>query len=90
MLCHSGVVLLGVKEVKVKGLDGLRLPQAQGADVVRAIADDRHVIRDGDDGLVGKLDADRLVLAAQAPRVTVAGPIVGLLLLEAALDLLLE
>ena len=66
------------------------MPQAQGADVGSVIADDRHIIGYCDDGLVSELYADSLVLTAQAPRVTVAGPIVSFFLLEATFDLLLE
>ena len=84
-------IVLGVEGVEVQLLLGLALPQAQGADIVVAVADDGHIVGHGDDGLVGEGDLDGVLVAAVAPGIAVAGPVVGGLLLGAVLaEALLE
>ena len=84
-------IVLSVEGVEVQLLLGLALPQAQGADIVVAVADDGHIVGHGDDGLVGEGDLDGVLVAAVAPGIAVAGPVVGGLLLGAVLaEALLE
>ena len=84
------VVVLGVERLKVQLVHRLALPQPQGADVVVAVADDGHIVGDGDDGLVGKGDPHGVFVPAIAPRVAEVGPVVDHLLLSVVLEPLLE
>ena len=84
------IVVLGVERLKVQLMDGLALPQPQGADVVGAVADDGHVVGDGDDGLVGEGDPHGVFVPAIAPGVAEVGPVVDHLLLGVVLEPLLE
>jgi hypothetical protein len=79
-------VVLGVEGVKIELLFGLALPEAERADGVVLIADDRHVVGHGHDGLVGEFDAHGQLVAAVAPGVAVLGPVVGALALAVVLD----
>ena len=83
-------VILRVEGVEIQLLFGLALPEAERIDRIRSVADDRHVIRHGDDRLVGKIHLDRELIAPVAPRVTVLRPVVGVLALAAVLKRLLE
>ena len=84
-------VILGVEGVEIQLIHRLALPQAQGADIVGAVADDGHVVGHGQHGLVGKFDGDGVVVAAVAPGIAVVGPVVGQLPLGAGLvEALLE
>ena len=84
------VVVLGVECLKVQLMDCFALPQTQGADVVGAIADDGHIIGDGNHGLVSKGDPHGVFVSAIAPRVTEVSPVVDHLLLRIVLKALLE
>ena len=84
------VVVLGIECLKVQLMDCFTLPQPQGADVVGAVADDGHIIGDGNHGLVSKGDPHGVFVSAIAPRVTEVSPVVDHLLLRIVLKALLE
>ena len=90
LLLHRQRVLLVVEEFEVELRQRRALPQAQRADVARAVADDGHVVGDGAHGLVGEGHRHLVRVAAAAPRVAQALPVVGRLVLEAVLERLLE
>ena len=83
-------VMLIVEGGEVDFVQGFGLPQAQRADVLRAIADNRHVVGDSQHVAGLHFHDDRLVDAADAPRVAEAAPIVRLFVLIAVDKRLLE
>ena len=83
-------VVLRVERIKVQFLLRLALPEPQRADRVVFIADDRHIIRNRNDRLVGKVDLHRQLVAPVAPRVSELCPVVGVLALAAVFKALLE
>ena len=81
---------LGVEGVVVEFLDGLGLPQAQGAHVLGAVAGDRDVVGDGAHGQVGVGDDAGALFAAGDEGVALFHPRVRVLGLEAVVEELLE
>ena len=90
LLANSQIVLLIVEQVKVELLNRFALPQAQGTDIVGAVADYGHIVGYCKYLFVRKGDLDGLVVAAAAPGIAVALPIVSLFYLIAILKALLE
>ena len=82
--------MLIVEGSEVDFVQGFGLPQAQRADVLRAIADNRHVVGDSQHVAGLHFHDDGLVNAADAPRVAEAAPIVRLFVLIAVDKRLLE
>jgi len=83
-------IVLRVEGVKIELLLGLALPEPKRADGVVLIADDRHVVGHGHNGLIGEFDAHGQLVAAVAPGIAVLGPVVGTLALAVVLNGLLE
>ena len=81
---------LGVEGVVVEFLDGLGLPQAQGAHVLGAIAGDRNVVGNGTHSQVRVGDDAGALFAAGNEGVTLFHPRVRMLGLEAVVEELLE
>ena len=87
--CGLGVIL-AVEDSKIHLVKTLRLPQAQGADVLRSEADHRHIIGNGKNvtGLHGNHDG--LVQPADGPGISVFRPVVRQFYLAAVRKVLLE
>ena len=83
-------VLLRVEQGKVDFMQALALPQAQGSDVLCAVTDDRHVVRDGPDVSGFHGNGDGQIVPPDGPRVSETGPVVRLLLLPAVREALAE
>ena len=83
-------VVLRVERIKVQFLLRLALPEPQRTDRVVFKADNRHIIRNRNDRLVGKIDLHRQLVAPVAPRVSELCPVVGVLALAAVFKALLE
>ena len=82
-------VILVVEGGHIDGVDGLGLPQPQGAHAAFQ-ADDGHIVGHSLDGELGKIHLHGLVLPAHAPGVAVVGPVVGGFHLTAVDEALLE
>ena len=81
---------LRVEGVVVEVLHGLGLPQAQRIDVLRAVAGNRHVIRNGADSQIRVANDALFFLTANDEGVALFHPRVGMLSLEAIIEKLLE
>ena len=81
---------LRVEGIVVEVLHGLSLPQAQRIDVLRAVAGNRHVIRNSADSQIRVANNALFFLAANDEGVTLFHPRVGMLSLEAVIEKLLE
>ena len=81
---------LGVEGRVVELLDGFRLPQPQVVDVACPVAGDRHVVGDRADVHVGEMNVFRFLLVTDGEGVSLLHPRVGVLVLEAVVDRLLE
>ena len=91
LLLQSPQVVLVVEGIEVQRGLRLALPQAQGVDVVGAVADHGHIIGDGQHGLVRELHPDGVVVAAVGPGITKLGPVIsGFLLAAVFIKALLE
>ena len=88
---QSPQVILRVEGVEVQLFLGLALPQTQGAHILGVIANDGHIVRHGQNGVIGELDLHGVVVAAVGPGITEFGPVVSLLhLVAVAVEALLE
>ena len=84
-------IVLIVECVEIQFLLGLALPQAQGSHVVGVVADNRHVVRHRQNGMLRELDLHRVIIAAVGPGITELGPVIRLFHLAAvAVKALLE
>ena len=83
-------VLLLVEPLEVEVLHGFALPETQGADVVRLVADDGHIVGHGADGLVSELHQHLVGGTAAAPGIAEPLPVIGSLVLIAVPPALLE
>ena len=91
LLVQSPQVILVVESTEIQFFLGLALPQAQGVDIVGAIADDGHIIGHSQDGVIRELDLHGVVVPAVGPGVAELGPVVRVLLLAAlVIEALLE
>ena len=81
---------LRVERVVVELFQRLCFPQAQGADIVGAVAADRHIVRDGANNHVIERDDALLLFTTNNEGVAVFHPSVGLFGLVTALNVLLE
>ena len=81
---------LGVEGVVVEFLDGLGLPQAKRVDVLRPVAGDRHVVGHRAHMHVSEMDVFGGFFVADDEGVALLHPGVGMLVLEAVVDRLLE
>ena len=87
---HSKGIFLIVKEFEIKLRNGFALPQAQSSDVVGLIAKNRHVIRHRANGHIRKANGHLVRIAADAPRVAEALPVVRALHLKSIAEGLFE
>lgn len=83
-------IVLRVKGIEVQFFLSFALPEAERADRRCLIPDDRHIIRDAVDSLVGKFDLDSQLVTAVTPRVAVFGPVVRVFTLAAVYKRLRE
>ena len=85
LLRQSPQVILVVEGGEVQLLFGLALPQPQGIDVVGAVADDGHIVGNGQHGMIRELDLHGVIIPAVGPGIAVLGPVIGIFLLAALL-----
>ena len=91
LLSQSTQIVLIVEGVKVQLLLSFALPQTQGADVFGTVANDGHIVGNGQHGVVGEKDLHGVVVAAVGPGIAELGPVVGSFYLGAVgIKLLLE
>ena len=91
LLCQSPEIVLVVKGVEVQFFLRFALPQTQRIDILRAIADNRHVVRHSQNRMIRKLHLDGMVVPAVSPGITELAPIVSSLALTAiVIETLLE
>jgi hypothetical protein len=69
-------VFLLVKQRKIEFLNSLALPEAERADVIRFVAQYRHVVRNGKHILIREPHFDRPVVAPPCPGIALALPVV--------------
>ena len=71
LLSQGPEIVLIVESGEVQFLFRLALPQAQGIDVVGAIADDGHIIGHGQHGMIRELDLDGVVVPTVGPGIAI-------------------
>ena len=76
-------VILIVKGIEVQFFLCFTLPQTQSINILRAVANDRHIVRHGQDRMVGEFHLDGMVIPAVGPGIAKLCPIVGIFLLRA-------
>ena len=83
LLGQSPQIVLVVKGIEVQFFLGFTLPQTQGVDIICAVADDRHIIGNCQNGLVSEVDLYGVVIPAVGPGITELCPVVSHFLLAA-------
>ena len=83
-------VVAVVESEEVKYIERFSLPQTESIDIIRAVADDSHVIRNSLYSLVCKLYYNGIFFSPYAPRVTETLPVVSYFKLCTISELLLE
>ena len=87
---HGKGIFLIVKELEIKLRNGFALPKAQSSDVVGLIAENRHIIRHRANGHIRKANGHLVRIAADAPRIAKALPVVRAFNLKSVAEGLFE